>query len=122
VKDIQSFDIGLMPLIDDPWSHGTCGLKILQCLAAGVPVVCSPFGINQEIVEDGVHGLWADSHEEWVEKLEILINDKDLRERMGREGRKKVSKDYSLQTHAPRMLNLFQRLVENSKNSDTMQN
>ncbi|GJQ57920.1 MAG: glycosyltransferase family 1 protein [Candidatus Scalindua sp. AMX11] len=114
VKDIQSFDIGLMPLIDDPWSHGKCGLKILQCLAAGVPVVCSPFGINREIVEDGVHGLWAESQEEWVEKLEILINNKELREKMGRAGRKRVSKDYSLETHAPRMLNLFKRLVENS--------
>lgn len=116
VRDIQSFDIGLMPLINDPWSHGKCGLKILQCLAAGVPVVCSPFGINREIVEDGVHGLWAETEEEWSEKLEILINDKDLRERMGREGRRKVARDYSLETHAPRMLNLFQRLVDDSKN------
>ncbi len=114
VQDIQSFDIGLMPLIDDPWSHGKCGLKILQCLAAGVPVICSPFGINQEIVEDGVHGLWADTQEEWLEKLVILIGDKDMRERMGREGRKRVSRDYSLETHAPRMLHLFKQLVEKS--------
>ncbi len=114
VKDIQSFDIGLMPLVNDPWSHGKCGLKILQCLAAGVPVVCSPFGINGEIVTDGVHGLWAETQDEWLEKIEILIRDKDLRERMGREGRKKVSRDYSLETHAPRMLNLFKQLVENS--------
>ena len=114
VKDIQSFDIGLMPLVDDPWSHGKCGLKILQCLAAGVPVICSPFGINREIVEDGVQGLWANTQPEWIEKLEILINDKDLRERMGREGRKKVSRDYSVEKHAPRMLNIFRRLVNDS--------
>ncbi|MCP5004194.1 MAG: glycosyltransferase, partial [Planctomycetes bacterium] len=114
VKDIQSFDIGLMPLVNDPWSHGKCGLKILQCLAAGVPVVCSPFGINREIVTDGVHGIWAETQDEWLEKIEILISDKDLRERMGREGRKKVSRDYSLETHAPRMLNLFKQLLENS--------
>ena len=111
VADIQSLDIGLMPLMDDPWSHGKCGLKILQCLATGVPVVCSPAGINREIVEDGVHGLWANTQEEWIEKLEILINDPDLRRKMGMAGRKRVIEQYSLKANAPRMLKIFQQLV-----------
>ena len=110
VADIQSFDIGLMPLMDDPWSHGKCGLKILQCLAVGVPVVCSPAGINREIVEDGVHGFWANTEEEWIEKLKTLINDPDLRKRMGMEGRKRVVEYYSLRANAPRMLKIFQQL------------
>jgi glycosyltransferase involved in cell wall biosynthesis len=110
VADIQSFDIGLMPLMDDPWSHGKCGLKVLQCLATGVPVVCSPAGINREIVEDGVHGFWANTQEEWIEKLEILINDHNLRKRMGMEGRKRVIEYYSLKANAPRMLKIFQQL------------
>ena len=110
VADIQSFDIGLMPLMDDPWSHGKCGLKVLQCLATGVPVVCSPAGINREIVEDGVHGFWANTREEWIEKLEILINDHDLRQRMGMEGRKRVIEYYSLKANAHRMLKIFQQL------------
>jgi len=111
VVDIQSLDIGLMPLMDDPWSHGKCGLKILQCLATGVPVVCSPAGINREIVEDGVHGFWANTQEEWIEKLKILINDPDLRRKMGMAGRKRVIEQYSLKANAPRMLNIFQQLV-----------
>ncbi len=112
VADIQSFDIGLMPLMDDPWSHGKCGLKILQCLAVGVPVVCSPAGINREIVEDGVHGFWANTQEEWVEKLEILINDHALRREMGMAGRKRVIDHYSLKANAPRMLKIFQELIQ----------
>ena len=110
VEDIKSFDIGLMPLLDDPWSHGKCGLKILQCLATGVPVVCSPAGINKEIVEDSVHGFWANTPEEWIEKLEILINDNNLRKRMGTEGRKKVIKHYSLDANTPRLLKVFEQL------------
>jgi len=110
VADIQSFDIGLMPLMDDPWSHGKCGLKILQCLATGVPVVCSSAGVNKEIVKNGVHGFWANTREEWIEKLEILINDPDRRERMGMEGRKRVIEHYSLEANAPRMLKIFQQL------------
>jgi len=111
VADIQSFDIGLMPLMDDPWSHGKCGLKVLQCLATGVPVVCSPAGINREIVEDGVHGFWASSQEEWIEKLEILINDYELRRKMGVAGRERVIERYSLKANEPRMLKIFQQLV-----------
>ena len=111
VADIQSFDIGLMPLMDDPWSHGKCGLKILQCLATGVPVVCSPAGINKEIVEDGVHGFWANSQEEWIEKLEILINDHGLRRKMGMAGRGRVIEHYSLKANAPRMLKIFEQLM-----------
>jgi len=111
VADIQSLDIGLMPLMDDPWSHGKCGLKILQCLATGVPVVCSPAGINREIVEDGIHGFWANTQEEWIEKLEILINDPGLRRKMGMAGRKRVIEQYSLKANAPRMLKIFQQLV-----------
>ncbi len=111
VEDIQCFDIGLMPLMDDPWSHGKCGLKILQCLAAGVPVVCRPAGINKEIVEDGVHGFWANSQEEWIEKLEILINDHDLRRKMGIAGRERVIEIYSLKANAPRMLKIFEQLM-----------
>ena len=111
VADIKSFDIGLMPLMDDPWSHGKCGLKILQCLATGVPVVCSPAGVNKEIVEDGVHGFWANSQEEWIEKLEILINDHDLRRKMGMAGRERVIEHYSLKANAPRMLKIFEQLM-----------
>jgi glycosyltransferase involved in cell wall biosynthesis len=111
VADIQSFDIGLMPLMDDPWSHGKCGLKILQCLATGVPVVCSPAGINREIVEDGVHGFWANTEEEWIEKLEILINDHGLRRKMGIAGRERVIERYSLKANAPMMMKIFEQLM-----------
>lgn len=110
IRNIQSFDIGLMPLMDDAWSHGKCGLKTLQCLAVGVPVVCSPYGINKEIVDDGVHGLWAKTPEEWIGKLEVLISNPDLRRKMGIAGRKRVVAHYSLEANAPEMLNIFQQL------------
>ena len=42
VSDLQRFDIGIMPLPDDDWSRGKCGLKLLQCMALGIPVVGSP--------------------------------------------------------------------------------
>ena len=58
-EDLISFDIGLMPLNDDLWSRGKCGLKIIQYLSVGVPVVCTPVGINSDIIQDGENGFWA---------------------------------------------------------------
>jgi glycosyltransferase involved in cell wall biosynthesis len=112
IADLQGFDIGLMPLIDDPWSWGKCGLKIIQYQGVGVPVVCTPVGINKDLVEDGVSGFYAETPDEWEEKLSILIEDHTLRERMGREGRKRVLEGYTLQACAPRLLSILKKVME----------
>lgn len=73
VELIRSFDIGVMPLIDDAWSRGKCGLKLLQYMAAGVPAIASPVGVNSEIIQDGINGYLADGTGQWVEVLERII-------------------------------------------------
>jgi glycosyltransferase involved in cell wall biosynthesis len=104
IADLHSFDIGLMPLTDDVWTRGKCGFKLLQCMAVGLPVVCSPVGANRQIVADGVEGYWASNHAEWVEKIAVLINDAALAQAMGRRGRAKVQQIYSLQANAPLLI------------------
>lgn len=115
VSDLQSFDIGLMPLVDDPWSWGKCGLKIIQYQGVGVPVVCTPVGINRDLVEDGLNGFYAMTSEEWEEKLSQLIEDAQLRERMGMEGLRRVLKNYTLQACAPKLLSILQYVLQMPK-------
>jgi glycosyltransferase involved in cell wall biosynthesis len=112
VADLQGFDIGLMPLVDDPWSWGKCGLKIIQYQGVGVPVVCTPVGINKDLVQDGVNGFYASTPEEWERKLSLLIENFELREQMGREGRKRVLKNYTDQACAPRLFSILTRMME----------
>ena len=112
VADLQGLDIGLMPLVDDPWSWGKCGLKIIQYQGVGVPVVCTPVGINKDLVEDGTNGFWAMTPEEWEEKLSLLIENPGLREQMGREGRRRVLENYTYQACAPRLFSILTRVVE----------
>jgi glycosyltransferase involved in cell wall biosynthesis len=112
VADLQGFDIGLMPLVDDPWSWGKCGLKIIQYQGVGLPVVCTPVGINMDLVEDGINGYWAMTLVEWEKKLSALIEDSELRERMGREGRRRVLENYTYQACAPRLLSILTRAME----------
>lgn len=108
IRDLHSFDIGLMPLADDVWTRGKCGFKLLQCMAVRLPVVCSPVSMNTEIVSDGEEGFWARSSDEWIEKLGILIKDGNLRKSMGFKARKKVVTKYSLSKAAP----LFVRYLQ----------
>jgi glycosyltransferase involved in cell wall biosynthesis len=113
IRDLQSFDIGLMPLVDDPWSWGKCGLKIIQYQGVGLPVVCTPVGVNRDLVEDGVNGFWARTPVEWEDKLSVLIEDALLREKFGKDGRKRVLEGYTVQSCAPRLFSILKRVIEN---------
>lgn len=101
---LLEFDIGIMPLPDDAWGKGKCGLKALQYMALGIPTVCSPVGVNKEIIEDGVNGFLASTEGEWVDKLSLLIKDSELRRRLGEAGRKTVEMRYASHTYAPRFV------------------
>jgi glycosyltransferase involved in cell wall biosynthesis len=111
VKEIRSLDIGIMPLADDEWAKGKCGLKVLQYMACGVPVVASPVGVNREIIRDGENGFLAATDEEWIEKLSLLAQDEALRRRLGQKGRETVEKHYSLRIWGPRVASLYKSLI-----------
>jgi len=108
VADLQAGDIGVMPLPDDEWARGKCGVKALLCMACGLPVVVSPVGVNTEIVTDGVNGFLAGPEEEWVDKLCRLASDEDLRRRLGRTARETVEERYSVRVNAPKFLGVLE--------------
>jgi glycosyltransferase involved in cell wall biosynthesis len=112
IEDLHSFDIGLMPLDDDPWSRGKCGFKLLQYMACGIPCVCSPVGVNREIVKHGKSGFWAVDIEAWVLHISMLINDPSLRRRMGEEARKFVLDNYSLKRYGMQWIQAIKGVVK----------
>jgi glycosyltransferase involved in cell wall biosynthesis len=102
--DLQDIDIGLAPLPDHEWTRGKCATKLLQYLSVGIPVVCSPVGIHNEIIEEGRNGLFAASIQEWVEKIALLSGNKEMRKRIGLEGKKTVEDSYSLRANIPKFI------------------
>lgn len=108
VGEVQHMDIGIMPLIDSPFERGKSGYKLIQYMACGLPVVASPVGVNRTIVADGINGYLATSEGEWRQSLSKLIGDRDLRLRMGAEGRKRVETSYTFASQAPQLIDLFQ--------------
>lgn len=102
--DLISFDIGLMPLKNDLWSRGKCGLKIIQYQCVGLPVVCTPVGVNRDIIRDGYNGFWAATSQEWVERLSVLIEREDLRRKMGARGIAVVAKEFNTEVTSKTLL------------------
>jgi len=102
IEYLQVPDIGLMPLAHTPRAEGKCGYKALEFMAVGTPCVISPVGMNKEILKEGVTGFFADSPEEWHEKLQRLIRDPNLCETMGRAARNHVAARYAHTVHYPR--------------------
>ena len=97
VKELSTFDIGIMPLPDDEWAKGKCGLKGLQYMALGIPTIMSPVGVNTEIIRDGENGMLATTTEEWVSKLDQLISSAELRTRIGKAAIQTVKDSYSVE-------------------------
>lgn len=113
VTEVQSFDIGIMPLPDENWARGKCGYKLIQYMACGVPVVASPVGVNVEIVSDGQNGYLASNAEAWRIALTNLINDSAVRQKMGEHGRRRVVEHYSLQSQKSRLLKAISGILNN---------
>lgn len=114
VSDLRQIDIGIMPLPDESWTRGKCGCKALQYMALAIPSICSPVGVNTEIIEDGVNGFLASTEQEWLDKLKLLMHDAELRKRLGAAGRKTVETRYSAAVHAPRVYEILQSVVARS--------
>jgi glycosyltransferase involved in cell wall biosynthesis len=111
VKDIQQFDVGIMPLPDTLWAKGKCGYKLIQYMACGVPVVASCIGANREIVDNGKNGFLPTNLQEWKDSLIRLRDDAGLRHRFGSNGRRTVEEKYCLQVTGPRLAALIQNLA-----------
>ena len=107
ITDLLKINIGLMPLIDTEFQLGKCAFKAIQYMSLGIPAVVSPVGANCEVVTDGINGFWANSENEWYEKIEILIKDKVLREKMGKESVYKIEKEFSVEATKKAFYNLF---------------
>jgi glycosyltransferase involved in cell wall biosynthesis len=110
VGEFQQLDVGLYPLVEDPWSLGKSGFKAVQYMACGVPVVASPVGVTRDIVRDGENGYLAASDDEWVERLDHLL-DGAARRPLGEAARADAVARWSLSVHAPRFVDIVRSVL-----------
>ena len=112
VDDLNCFDIGIMPLPNDEWVIGKCGLKGLSYMACGVPTVMSNIGVNSEIIKHGKNGYLASTYEEWVDCIITLIENIELRKQIGDNGRQTLLEHYSVDAHKVNYLEVLNSLLK----------
>ena len=111
LEELSQIGVGIAPLPDTPWERGKCGVKILQYMACGIPVVASPVGVNQKIVAHGVNGFLATHPDEWTAALRRLIDDPELRQRLGVAGRETVKQHFHVQRAAEAINSVLRSLA-----------
>jgi glycosyltransferase involved in cell wall biosynthesis len=111
ITDLQGIDIGIYPLTQDQWVLGKSGLKALQYMALGLPTVATDVGTNPSIISHMKNGWLVKTEDEWIEALETLINNPDLRAKIGEEARRKIIENYSIEVTKDKYLSILNELA-----------
>jgi glycosyltransferase involved in cell wall biosynthesis len=111
VADLRKMQVGMVPVPVNEWNKRKFFMKSAQYMALGIPPVATSIGSNPEVIEHGGTGFLANSTDEWVEYLEMLIRDHDLRLRMSHQAAKVAQERYSLEANAGKVIQAFRSAV-----------
>lgn len=112
IIELKEGHVGVSILPDDEWSRGKCGLKVLQYMSAGLPVVANPVGVHRQMVKDGWNGFLASTSREWVDAILRLYQDPNLAVQMGLRGKRMVLERYDVKVCATQFVDVIQRPQE----------
>ena len=110
--ELTNAHVGIAPLPENAFNRGKCGLKILQYMASRLPVICTPTGVNADLVVPGETGFHACSPEEWVSSIQRLAADLEMGGRMGVLGQQRCTMAYTRQAVFEKRLQSLKALVE----------
>ena len=95
-ENIWKVDINLAPLVlDDPFCESKSEIKFIEAGILGIPTVATGNRTFSESIEDGLDGFLARTKDEWIEKIGLLIENDQLRSKIGKNAREKVLQEYT---------------------------
>lgn len=115
LSDLSRADVGIMPMVDEPWARGKCAFKLIQYAALGLPVLATPIGMNARVVGEDA-GFLPESLDAWVDRLAELFADTELRARLGAAGRRRVEEEFAFDVVGPRLVSVFEGLSSGRTN------
>jgi len=110
---LSKADIGIAPMPETDWTKGKCALKVLQYMAAGLPVITSKSGVNAYVVEDGVNGYLVSDDAQWSEQIALLSKDKRDLQEMGLAGIRRVKSEFDIEVVFQKLLAVLTNLNKN---------
>jgi glycosyltransferase involved in cell wall biosynthesis len=101
-------DIFLLPSYQEGFP-----LTILEAMAAGLPVISTPVGAIPEVIENGVNGFLIPPRDSQAlaEKINLLIEHRELREKMAENNKGKVREKYDLRPVSEIFDAIYQELI-----------
>ncbi len=111
VADLQRMDIGVYPLPDNDWVTGKSGLKAIQYMTIGIPAVATNVGNTPTFISHMENGCLVNTEEEWVEILKTLIDDPELRKKVGMAGRETAVARFSKEAIQHQYLNILNNTI-----------
>ena len=103
-------DIFIAPLVKNEFNCAKSHLKYLEYSAMKVPGVFANLEPYSAVISDGINGFLAATQEEWYQKLSRLINDSDLRKKVGKSAFEEVMTNWSLLKNRVNLSNAYKEL------------
>lgn len=111
----MGFTLGIAPLIDDQFNRGKSHIKWMEYAAIGIPTIASPVYpykekiLGKNVIEHNKTGLFASNTDEWIKYIQKLIDDKQLREKLVKNARKQIEKEWLYKSNVI----LWKKAIEN---------
>lgn len=88
-------------------------MSILEAMAAKLPVISTPIGGIPETIENGVNGflIQPGDYNALAEKIDLLANDKQLREKMGQEGYRIAKEKFDINIIIKQLHEIYDKLL-----------
>jgi glycosyltransferase involved in cell wall biosynthesis len=93
----RSSDVGIMPMPDTEWTRGKCSYKMICYMAAHLPVIVSPYGMNADVLAKGEIGVGCKSFDDWFAALEMYYMSSTLRHKHGQNAIEVAMSHYDIQ-------------------------
>jgi len=107
-REIQKFDIGLMPLLDTEWNRGKCAFKAIEYMACGVVPIVSAVGESNYLIQDGANGFLAKTNQDWVKKIMNLYKNRELLPSIGEKAQLTIKNQYSFSANVPKIVRIIE--------------
>lgn len=111
-------DIGLAPLRETTFNEAKSPIKFLEYALCGTAVIASDVIPYREMIESGETGiLCRNCPEEWCRSIKLLLDEPDLRERIGKNGQERVLSAHTVKRGVGEVAEIFATLLREKRES-----
>jgi len=110
-ETMEKTDIFVAPLEENNYNKAKSDIKRLEVATAKKPFIGQDIRQYRESITDGVDGMLAGNADDWYLKIKTLIDDPELRKKIGEEGYKRMARDKQMKDHIQEYADFFKKVL-----------